>query len=1033
MPRQQLKLVENPSHEELFLERYDRLMKWALHLADKDRQAAEDLLQEAFIQFTFSQPEISGINNVESYIYGILRHLHLSQIRKAANRQWQQFSPLECDSAEIGLRRSSILNDLEVLDELRGICEFVCFRKESSKAASVLILRFFHGYYPREIADVLNNSIQTVKVWLYTARGEAKAYLNDPEKLRFLRAEKHEQTSPVRDFNSLAGDTAAILAELRQTIFSAIRGKHLTEDRLTELYGKTTDEIAAALSVDELAHLVSCASCLDRINIALDLPLLADRYPTDMIGKDSNKNDSGGGGFGRGGGNGGDSGGSGSPNAGRLLRMRAREVFEHFPRELQVAVNGYVHTAQKVNSAKSEFSLSLGDDESIDFIEIFGGQQTRLMLMPVASPPPEGPLEQKESIELSENRRIDLQLVFGSPKPTLQVVYSDPTFVPDDVHASFANLNPSEINRLSSNSVKEAVVVHESQTEGSKESHPIGSEFGNLLQSERSIGWLDLRSWLNPFRLALAFTALAIAFGLFYLYQPATPPVITAESVMEKVRTVEAAVVASADTAVHRNYQIEEWSGGSLRSRKRVDQWQKQGGMAERVYDETGKMIAGEWSDTKFHRVFTQGQKLSNVETKEMPADRTDTPDPTLLAFMEFVRTFETKPDFSLTEEPKTYTLGYKKDPSAPARLPIDLLMASLSIDRETYNPVSQTIELQLGEEVREYRISDVRVEQKPLSSVSPLVFLPEEELLRGATKVVKPLEIAMPLALPPGADALSTQVNTGSAHTATHETEVEVFRALDSVNALSGDQITVTRLADGRLRVNGIVDSPSRKAEILNALGPVKNAAGLTIDIQTAEEAANGTKPKISGQDITIESVTAQVEQLLPVEPELKEYFAKKGIAGEELDTHIKSYSASVLDRSRAMRRNALALKQLAERFSPAEIQQLEPAKRDEWRTLLRSKAAAIVGDVRSLDSQLSAISLAVGGGEASDVDIREAADVSKAAQRLFGLAAECDAQVGQSFSISGRGKGVASVKTVQFWRNLRMAGDLAAEIQRF
>ena len=120
MLRQPLKLVENHTHEELFLERYDRLMKWALHLAGNDKQAAEDLLQDAFVQFTFSRPEISGINNVESYIYGILRHLHLSQIRKAANRQWQQFTLLECDSAEIGLRKSNILNDLQVRDELRG-------------------------------------------------------------------------------------------------------------------------------------------------------------------------------------------------------------------------------------------------------------------------------------------------------------------------------------------------------------------------------------------------------------------------------------------------------------------------------------------------------------------------------------------------------------------------------------------------------------------------------------------------------------------------------------------------------------------------------------------------------------------------------------------------------------------------------------------------------------------------------------------------------------------------------------------------
>lgn len=1031
MLRQPLKLVENHTHEELFLERYDRLMKWALHLAGNDKQAAEDLLQDAFVQFTFSRPEISGINNVESYIYGILRHLHLSQIRKAANRQWQQFTLLECDSAEIGLRRSNILNDLQVRDELRGICEFACFRKESSKAASVLILRFFHGYYPREIADVLNNSIQTVKVWLHTARSEAKTNLNDPEKLRFLRAEKPKQKPDIKQYDDSAGDTAAILAELRRTIFNSISGQHLTEDRRKELYGKSIDEIAAALSVGELAHLVSCAPCLDNVNTTLDLPLLADRYPTDMIGKDSNKNDPSGGSPGPRGGDGGGSGSSNGPDAGELMRMRAREVFEHFPRELQVAVNGYVHTAQKVNSAKSEFSLSLGDGGAIDFIEIYGGQQTRLMLMPVAAPPPEGPLELRESIELSENRRLDLQLIFGSPKPTLQVIYSDPTFVPDDVHASFANLELSEINRLSSDSVREAVVTHTSQTANSDLRNP-DPRISTLLAPDKPSRWFDLRSWLNPFRLTVAFAALLVSFGLIYFNQPTTiSPPLTAEDVLGKARTTEAGMIASADKAVHRNYQVEEWSGGSLRSRKRVDQWTKTDASAQRVYDEAGKMIAGEWSDSKVRRVYTQGRKLVTTEISARPDVSTTGPEPTVSGFTEFVRSYKTQEDFSLEEAPKTYTIVYKNDSAEPAKMPGQLLLASLTLDRQNYAPLSQLIVLQIGDETREYRISDVRVEQKPLAGLSPLVFLPEEELLRGAINVLKPLEITVPS--PATLDPTISDPNKAAPVMATLETEVEVFRALDAVNALSGDQITVTRLADGRLRVTGIVDTTSRKTEILNALSPIKNASGLSVDIQTAAEAAKKIRPSNSGENITLDSVTAQVEQFLPVEPELRAYFAKKGIAGDELNAGIRNYAGAVRDRSRALRRNALALKQLAERFSPAEMEQLDPAKRDQWKALLRSKAAAVAGDVRSLDSQLSAVGLSAGGGDSGGLDVRDASDLSKAAQRLFGLAAACDAQVGQSFSISSNGKETATVRSVQFWRNLRQMASLSAEIQRF
>ena len=39
--------------------------------------------------------------------------------------------------------------------ELRQVCQYACDRKETSRAGSVLILRFLHGYYPREIAQIM--------------------------------------------------------------------------------------------------------------------------------------------------------------------------------------------------------------------------------------------------------------------------------------------------------------------------------------------------------------------------------------------------------------------------------------------------------------------------------------------------------------------------------------------------------------------------------------------------------------------------------------------------------------------------------------------------------------------------------------------------------------------------------------------------------------------------------------------------------------------------------------------------------------
>jgi len=121
-----------------------------------------------------------------------------------------------------------------------------------------------------------------------------------------------------------------------------------------------------------------------------------------------------------------------------------------------------------------------------------------------------------------------------------------------------------------------------------------------------------------------------------------------------------------------------------------------------------------------------------------------------------------------------------------------------------------------------------------------------------------------------------------------------------------------------------------------------------------------------------------------------------------------------------------------LSERFSPAELDRLEPTKREEWKRLVRSKAAAVAGDAHSLSSQLATVfgSQPADGGP---IDMTDAADLSRSAQRLFGLAAASERQINQSFSVSAGSSSSAEIKSVQFWRNLKQMADIAAEIQKF
>jgi len=100
-------------------------------------------------------------------------------------------------------------------------------------AASVLILRFFHGYYPSEIAKILRSSSRAVSLRLRIARREAKTSLSNPENLKFMN-DRPVEIFPV----NFARTIDDLLRELRQMIFQSRRGECLSREQLQKLYPK---------------------------------------------------------------------------------------------------------------------------------------------------------------------------------------------------------------------------------------------------------------------------------------------------------------------------------------------------------------------------------------------------------------------------------------------------------------------------------------------------------------------------------------------------------------------------------------------------------------------------------------------------------------------------------------------------------------------------------------------------------------------------------------------------------------------------
>lgn len=403
----------------MFSRWYERLLSWALRLTHYHRANAEDLVHDVFVELALRRSDNQAIENVEGYLFTMLRNMHKSQIRRARYDQTLPLCITDYDSLELGLHtitrhveHQAQHSQLRTQEELSQTCRYAWLRKENSKAWSVLILRFFHGYYPAEIEQITRASRAAVDEWLWTARQEARLHINDPQRLRAIQSHKAVAEKGGGDLQlSTSLSTVETIKALQEAIFATRRGECFSREKLERTY-RSED---LPIECKALAHVVSCPACLDEVNRILGLLPLARRHPTDMLARGKADDDDN---------LPGSCGGGVVDTASRKVRRRVQEIKEHQPKELHITVNGSLICEQKITSDRSDQILNIDlidQAESLEFIEVFGEQGLRLLMLEVSG-------EQEEHTrraDLCDGRYLVVSLNNSSQRPKLRVVYCD--------------------------------------------------------------------------------------------------------------------------------------------------------------------------------------------------------------------------------------------------------------------------------------------------------------------------------------------------------------------------------------------------------------------------------------------------------------------------------------------------------------------------------------------------------------------------------------------------------------------------------
>jgi len=412
-PNQSQTSVAADSVEIVYAEKYDWLLRWALHFCGGDRETAEDLVQDTFLQMLSSWPTIREIAQPERFLYTYLRYGFLRYRNLGRRLVLQEYLPREFEALP-GALNSDRANTLVWQEEIRGVVDFLCWRKETAKSASLLLLRLFHGFFPAEIMDIAKLSRKAVDEGLANAKEEARTHCTHPQKLQVM----HSGVPPV-----LAGTCHSILPleefmqAMQEAIFSSCHGVCLKPADLTRHY---SDQDQSPIGCRLLGHLVSCASCLDTVIRSMGLPPRGTRpleevlsYAPRAESKHSSERALG--------------------NIGPVLSLEAakkryRRTFEHIPKSLMVFVNGDLVASRDLTSSLNEITIELKGSNTPELIEITS-DRALLLTIPVTCQPPEAPPEQWFETALSGGRRIAVRLDFTATGARMHAVYEDPSAV----------------------------------------------------------------------------------------------------------------------------------------------------------------------------------------------------------------------------------------------------------------------------------------------------------------------------------------------------------------------------------------------------------------------------------------------------------------------------------------------------------------------------------------------------------------------------------------------------------------------------
>lgn len=165
--------------EEIFTTYEKPVYNYVLHMV-KDAHLANDLVREIFLKIYKNLETYQGKAKLSTWIYKIATNVYLDYFRTAAHKK-EKVTKLLDNNLDENKKLEEIKRVLSIDEQLvkqeMNVCIQEFLERLPEEYRAVIILHDLQGFKNLEIADILNCSLETVKIRLHRARNKFRTVL----------------------------------------------------------------------------------------------------------------------------------------------------------------------------------------------------------------------------------------------------------------------------------------------------------------------------------------------------------------------------------------------------------------------------------------------------------------------------------------------------------------------------------------------------------------------------------------------------------------------------------------------------------------------------------------------------------------------------------------------------------------------------------------------------------------------------------------------------------------------------------------